>query len=656
MRKFYMFFIALFVSGFVSLASAQRFPISFNTSQKITHAYRFIKGISLQPKYSSTLYGAKQEVTINEGIYYNSESEKNLGNYNVYNNVSSQSFTIKAGQTVQPNFTTHLHWNGNWMHSYVYVDENRDGTLTTSSPNELKVYTSGTNENSSWVNHIGTFRAPTTSGTYSMRFKIDWDSTLPGGGDQVVSAGGSITDVDITLVRPTVRFSYNSNYVTVTPTTAAENLVCGEDYIFTVTTNNAKVQINSVTARIGDENVYQDVQLVSDNGTYTVPASQFQNDMVITINATKTSTFTAAQAAQGECYFLLKNRSYSSRYLKAGITPNKGATDRFTYEMPYLFTHTLTQNRSDKDIASYIWRLTPATTNGKYYMKGQGLALGAIPNGGQNKCVPLQESGAELTISSSGNYYTLTTGAGNKGYLHAINFGQSTPQDIHFPDNVEGDFVVSWESSAEPSQWTIEPIECFSVTIGAGGWSSFNYAFPIAFAENEVSNVYISTSENTGVVTLVPLTANEGLISVPSNTPIFVEGAAGTICTVELLTTEPTVDVSANTLRGTTLPQTATLTSGETAYVIATPSGKETALYRLGADVKIPLNKAYYVSRQQQTSKLGLNFGEVTEISNAVTAQPALKDEILYDLRGHRVVYPTRGIYVTGSGRKIFIK
>ena len=487
-----------------------------------------------------------------------------------------------------------------------------------------------------------------------MRFKIDWSSNLPQGGSTIVNDGGSITDVDITLVRPTVRFSYNSNYVTVTPTTAAEDLVCGENYIFTVTTNNAKVQINSVTARIGDENVYQDVQLVSDNGTYTVPASQFQNDMVITINATKTSTFTAAQAAQGECYFLLKNRSYSSRYLKAGITPNTGATDRFTYESPYLFTHTLTQNRSDKDIASYIWRLTPASTSGKYYMKGQGLALGAIANGG-NKCVPLQASGAELTIASSGGYYTLTTGAGTNGYLHAIDYGQ-TRQDEHFPNNAEGDFVVAWSSSETPSQWTIEPIECFSVTIGAGGWSSFNYAFPIAFAENEVSNVYISTSENTGVVTLVPLTANEGLISVPSNTPIFVEGAAGTICTVELLTTEPTVDVSANTLRGTTLPQTASLTSGETAYVIATPSGKETALYKLGADVQIPLNKAYYVSRQQQTSKLGLNFGEVTEISNAVTAQPALKDEILYDLRGHRVVYPTHGIYVTGSGRKIFIK
>ena len=132
------------------------------------------------------------------------------------------------------------------------------------------------------------------------------------------------------------------------------------------------------------------------------------------------------------------------------------------------------------------------------------------------------------------------------------------------------------------------------------------------------------------------------------------EGVAGNVCTVELLTTEPAA-VGPNTLRGTTLPQTATLNGTQTAYVIATVDEK-TALYKLGADVKIPCNKAYYVSSQAQTAKLELNFGEVTEISNAVTAQPALKDEILYDLRGHRVVYPTRGIYVTGSGRKIFVK
>ena len=72
MRKFYMFFIALFVSAFVSYASAQRFDISFDVNQKITNArHRFVKGVSLQPTILNTLNGTKQEITINEGIMYN---------------------------------------------------------------------------------------------------------------------------------------------------------------------------------------------------------------------------------------------------------------------------------------------------------------------------------------------------------------------------------------------------------------------------------------------------------------------------------------------------------------------------------------------------------------------------------------------------------
>ena len=683
MRKFYMFFIALFVSGFVSLASAQSYPVNVGTDATNTYSPpqgkidRNITGVTLQGEY-----GTKQTINVPEGRKV----------YNDLTSVSGGTFHIKAGQSAIPRFVGLMEW----MHSYIFLDYGNNGqfnvtALDNASDDLVSYFHFGAQKPQ--YNSLHNFSVPTTPGTYRMRYLIYWNSSAnsaiatpnPAGTTTMGKDGDIVVDVNLEVEALVATFLdangnelsgasyenapvYGQAFTFSVPQkskyTAAVTAKCGEGFsdaqtseTYTWYTYRSLTSETTNTSSFTAKN-WENVTGITDNGdgTFTIPANQVKGDLQIQVTYTRNNSFTAAQAAQGECYFLLKNRSYSSRYLKAGITPNKGATDRFTYEMPYLFTHTLTQNRSDKDIASYIWRLTPATTNGKYYMKGQGLALGAIPNGGQNKCVPLQESGAELTISSSGNYYTLTTGAGNKGYLHAINFGQSTPQDIHFPDNVEGDFVVSWESSAAPSQWTIEPIECFSVTIGAGGWSSFNYAFPIAFAENEVSNVYISTSENTGVVTLVPLTANEGLISVPSNTPIFVEGAAGTICTVELLTTEPTVDVSANTLRGTTLPQTATLTSGETAYVIATPSGKETALYRLGADVKIPLNKAYYVSRQQQTSKLGLNFGEVTEISNAVTAQPALKDEILYDLRGHRVVYPTRGIYVTGSGRKIFIK
>lgn len=675
MRKFYMLFIALFVSGFVSYASAQDYPVNVGPDVTDTNTKgRQITSVTLQGEL-----GAKQTITVPEG--------KKV--YNDMTSVSGGTFHIKAGQSAIPRFVGEM----SWMHSYIFLDYGKDGQFTvTALDNAADDLVSYFHFGADAPRHnaLQNFTVPSTPGTYRMRYLIYWNtsadqrivspnpagtSDMGGNGDIVVDVNlevealvASILDVDgnaLSGATYETAPAYGQDFTFSVPQkykySAAVTAKCGVDFseaqtseTYTWYTYTTLTKATSSTSSFTAKN-WQEVTGIVDNGdgTFTIPGAQVKGDLQIQVTYTRNPTFTAAQAAAGECYFLLKNRRYSSRYLKAGITPNSGATDRFTYESPYLFTHTLTQNRSDKDIASYIWRLTPATTNGKYYMKGQGLALGAIANGG-NKCVPLQESGAELTIASSGDYYTLTTGAGTNGYLHAIDYGQ-TRQDGNFPNNAEGDFVVAWSSSETPSQWTIEPIEYFSVTIGAGGWSSFNYAFPIAFAANEVSNVYISTSENTGVVTLVPLTAIDGLISVPSNTPIFVEGVAGNVCMVELLTTEPAA-VGPNTLRGTTLPQTANLTTGETAYVIATPSEKETALYKLGAGVKIPVNKAYYVSGQSQTSKLELNFGEVTEISNAVTAQPALKDEILYDLRGHRVVYPTRGIYVTGSGRKIFIK
>lgn len=688
MRKFYMLFVALFVSGFVSLASAQDYPptgqdnagyevldlvknsrigTSSNQTNHRDNPKRFCMGLPLSPKYGSTSYGATQRLSFNSGI-----NLSNYTNYPCYNNltwlkeygyIDNDTFILKVGQTLSPipgkgtdvagiSEDAASYWDGAWMPYSIYVDYNIDNSF---SVDELVSARDGDPGNDAYST-AHSFRAGTTPGTYRYRVLTATNNT-PQGTEWLVYNGGMVADAYITLVRPTVRFSYNSNYVTVTPTTTAENLVCGEDYTFTITAN-PNCQINSVVARIGDESVYQDVTLASSDGTYTVPASQFQNDMVITINATKTSTLTAADAADGNCYFRLK--SNSGKYLKCGIsTATASSGEMYVQEgNKYLYTWDPTDATEKSKQASYIWRLVKDGSN--TYMVSQGYRVGAIGTGA-DVSVQMSESGKSVTCSATGSKYTFTTNEASydtryvdKPYLHAVTMGRGN-NNHKYPNNDEGLHVSSWNASAEASQWTIEPIEYFDITIGTGGWSSFNYAFPIAFATSQVSNVYISTSENTGVVTLVPIPAKNGLISVPSNTPIFVEGVEGTVCTVELLTSEPAA-VGANTLRGTTLPQTANLTTGETAYVIATPADKETALYKLGAGVKIPSNKAYYVSGQQQTSKLGLNFGEVTEISNAVTAQPALKDEILYDLRGHRVVYPTRGIYVTGSGRKIFVK
>ena len=671
-----MLFVALFVSAFVSYTSAQNYPVNVDSDVTDTNTKgRQITSVTLQGEL-----GAKQTITVPEG--------KKV--YNDMTSVSGGTFHIKAGQSAIPRFVGEM----SWMHSYIFLDYGNDGQFNVAAVDNA------TDDLVSYFhfgakaprhNALQNFTVPSTPGTYRMRYLIYWNTSAatriatpnPAGTSDMGQEGDIVVDVNLEVEALVASFvdvdgnalsgatyenapTYGQDFTFSVPQknkySAAVTAKCGVDFsaaqtseTYTWYTYTTYTEAESSTASFTAKN-WQEVTGIADNGdgTFTIPGAQVKGDLQIQVTYTRNPSFTADQAAEGACYFLVKNRNYNTRYLKVGITPNSGATDRFTYEMPYLFTHTLTENRSDKDIASYIWRLTAAPTSGKYYMKGQGLALGSIANGG-NKCVPLQETGAEITVAkNASDYYTFTTGAGTNGYIHAIDYGE-TRQDGNFTATTEGDFVVAWAANAAPSQWTIEPIEDFHVSIGTGGWSSFNYAFPIAFSAAEVSNVYISTSENTGVVTLAPIEAVDGMISVPSNTPIFVEGEAGKTCTVDLLTTEPTTNVSANKLRGTTLPKEATLNGSETAYVIATRDAK-TALYKLGTDVKIPCNKAYYVSSQAQTAKLELNFGEVTEISNAVTAQPALKDEILYDLSGHRVVYPTRGIYVTGSGRKIFVK
>ena len=647
MRKIYLFLLALCVSSVSSLVTAQRYPISFDVNQKITHESRYIIGVSLQPKSGSTNYGQKQEITVNEGI-----TSGNKGNYPAYNDVTSASFAVKAGQTLQPLFMLNTSvWDGKWMHSYVYVDENLDNELTTSSPDELKVYTQGKDEGNHWVNHISTFRAPTSSGAFSMRYKIDWSNTDPRGssvaGEGIIKNGGCITDVTMNVVYPKITFLVNDN-TKGTVEGATENQVCGEDYTFTVRPKRGYDA--TVTATVGDGTVNVEVMPTNNgDGTYTVAADKFQNDMTISVTFVEHTPATAADAAAGNCYFRLLNRNYAGRYLKAAIAkvPDGNTTNRVTNNTATLFTHTL-----EASSASYIWKLQPIAGTNKFYLTSQGYMMGSIGNGDNQTVRMSTETGSQVTVGTVSGYYTFTTGAGNNGYLHALRFGETDKSDSTYPATDEGNYVASWNTSENPSQWTIEPVEEFNITIGKGGWSTIKYAFPVSLPASVVK-AYAVSGETESTVSLAEVEPVDGEIQLPSNTPVFLEGAEGAVCTVFILTFEPSAISVTNELSGTLLPESPT----GTIYGIATPDGKPTALYKMQSDTTIPCNKAYLASTQSGVAKLDLDFGGTTTGIDSLTPDPTTVDSnVLYDLNGRRVLYPTRGIYVTGSGKKIYLK
>lgn len=650
MRKIYLFLLALCVSGVSSIATAQKFPVNFSLDEKVTG--RLITGVTLQPQKSGIVYGDLQTIVVNEGITPPTQDNSgNIGNYNIYNDVTdSGTFVVKAGQTVKPGFgLINSYWDGAWMHGYVYVDENQDGQLTISSPDELLSRPNG----NQWVTQMPEFRVPTTVGTYTMRYKIDWASTDPAGGSQVVSAHGSVTDATMQVVAPTVTINYDNTKGSI-ERNITQNPICGEQYIFRVTPNPGLYA--SATVICGTKKTL----LVPDNmGYITIPADVFQNDLTINVEFGK-RVFTADDAANGICYFRLKNKQYGT-YLKSGVSSASSASLGYVDEgTVYVYTWDPTDATEANKQASYIWKIE--SENWVKYLKSQGYRMEAIGTGADMSVKMSKDGGREVTIRQNGDTYGFTTyeagfkPEGQYPFLHAVVFGRDSIDKFQkFPDNVEGLHVAGWTESADASQWYIEPVEDFTTTIGTGGWSSINYAFPVSLPAASVT-AYTVASEGDGFVELAKIPATDGEILLPSNTPAFIEGTEGDSVTVTILLEEPEATIAkAAGFKGTTLTAKKDLSATEAVYGIATVEGV-TALYKMRNGTTIPCNKAYYETTASGVAKFELNFGETTGIDTLAPDPSTVKDNTLYDLNGRRVLYPTRGIYVTASGRKIYVK
>lgn len=108
-------------------------------------------------------------------------------------------------------FTPSIDWNGNWMHAYVYIDLNQNGFFDVegaesdeavcftyfSGQKKSKDGVSGQSNRNPGIGNLPQVVAPSQAGDYRIRFKVDWDNLNPAGGNDILSHGGSITDVTL---------------------------------------------------------------------------------------------------------------------------------------------------------------------------------------------------------------------------------------------------------------------------------------------------------------------------------------------------------------------------------------------------------------------------------------------------------------------------
>ena len=178
------------------------YAINFDKDAKQTHASRYSTSVSLQQT-------GKDKQTIEFGKTMNGYEDLTAG---------TEKFTVEAGSEVTPS----IGYVGEWMHGYVYIDLdnnkqfsfNADGADQTGT--EVVSYSYYKDQNSKGeaasnncnVNPMPAFTAPTTPGTYRIRFKVDWDNIDAGGSvlstNHILNNGGGIYDATLEVVEPVV--------------------------------------------------------------------------------------------------------------------------------------------------------------------------------------------------------------------------------------------------------------------------------------------------------------------------------------------------------------------------------------------------------------------------------------------------------------------
>ena len=141
----------------------------------------------------------------------------------VYVDRTAAVFETQAGSTI---YFTEYDWVLQWMHSYAYIDYNKDGEFNTTvnangtNSGELVSYNQynnkdshGNSANQQYANtntYSGSVGLPSfvlpadlANGTYRMRIKVDWNNIDPCGASDIRQNGGCQLDFTIKIVPPT---------------------------------------------------------------------------------------------------------------------------------------------------------------------------------------------------------------------------------------------------------------------------------------------------------------------------------------------------------------------------------------------------------------------------------------------------------------------
>ena len=261
-----------------------------------------------------------------------------------------------------------------------------------------------------------------------------------------------------------------------------------------------------------------------------------------------------------------------------------------------------------------------------------------------------------VNIGNGNGHYTFkpyTEGTTFDGYDAKSMFLMVDSEGNHASAASDNDHVVANNNqyTNKSNYWQLVKVASVPVTIKSVGWASVAFPFAVQVPAESGVKAYFAESADDTRMTLSEIT--DGII--PANTGVLLTKDGG--CTVNLPIVTTTTTYPYNKLACATAERDGYASKAN--YMLSAKTG--TVGFLPSTMTLVPANKAFLpatniTSGSDQAQMLSFYIGGAVTGINAATADAQNGNDVYYDLNGRRVLYPAHGIYVTGNGKKVFIK
>lgn len=310
----------------------------------------------------------------------------------------------------------------------------------------------------------------------------------------------------------------------------------------------------------------------------------------------------------------------------------------------------ITRTTDADNFGSQLWQLT-RNADGTYSLvnANTGREAGYItPEASQLQMV--------VNIGNGNGHYTFkpyTEGTTFDGYDAKSMFLMVDSEGNHASAASDNDHVVANNNqyTNKSNYWQLVKVTSVPVTIKSVGWASVAFPFAVQVpAESGVKAYFAESADDTRMM-LSEIT--DGII--PANTGVLLAKDGG--CTVNLPIVTTTTTYPNNKLACATAERDGYASKAN--YMLSAKTG--TVGFLPSTMTLVPANKAFLpatniTSGSDQAQMLSFYIGGAVTGINDAAADAHNGNNTYYDLNGRRVLYPAHGIYVTGNGKKVFIK